>query len=146
MSNAGLRPEIAVEAPDGSCRGSPPARLGVGIAKPARFPSEETRSDSAFALLSLRSRNHAHSGFDGLPHPNPSPVPLGIKRSGRRGAPEPRHPSGALAIVIICYKMKHFRLMIILYRQIWDPTAHFNSEEDPFSSRNERRLRLAQAI
>jgi len=61
----------------------PRARLGVGIAKPARFPSEETRSDSAFALLSLGSRNHARSGFDGLSHPNSSPVPQGTKRSFR---------------------------------------------------------------
>ncbi len=37
-----------------------------------------------------------------------------------RSPPEPRHPSGALAIVIICYKIKHFRLMVILYWQIRD--------------------------
>jgi len=53
----------------------PPKRIGVGIPKPARFFSEETRSDSAFALLSFGSRNRARSGFDGLSHPNPSPVP-----------------------------------------------------------------------
>jgi len=77
-------PKLPIKAPDGSCRGSPPARLGVGIPRPARFSSEETRSDSAFALLSLGSRNHAHSSLDGLPHPSPSPVSHSIKRSGRR--------------------------------------------------------------
>ena len=41
-------------------------------------------------------------------------------------APEPRHPSAPLAIVIICYKIKHCRLMIILYRQIWDPSERFS--------------------
>jgi len=50
-------------------------KLGVWMAKHARFPSEETRSDSAFALLSLRSRNHARSGFDGLPHQTPRLFP-----------------------------------------------------------------------
>ncbi len=80
----GNTPDLLIESLNGSSRGSYPARLGTGIPKLARFPSEETRSDSAFALLSLGSRNHAHSGFDGLPHPSPSPVPPGIKRSGRR--------------------------------------------------------------
>src|SRR4030043_356103 len=51
-----------------------PQRLGYGIRQPARFPSEETRSASSFALLSLQSRNHARSVVHGLPHPHPSPL------------------------------------------------------------------------
>jgi hypothetical protein len=50
-----------------------PSRLGYGIRQPARFPSEETRSASSFALLSFQSRNHARSVVHGLPHPHPSP-------------------------------------------------------------------------
>src|SRR3990170_2190859 len=51
-----------------------PLRLGYGIRQPARFPSEETRSASSFALPSLQSRNHARSVVHGLPHPHPSPL------------------------------------------------------------------------
>src|SRR3990170_2013983 len=50
-----------------------PSRLGYGIRQPARFPSEETRSASSFALLSFQSRNRARSVVHGLPHPYPSP-------------------------------------------------------------------------
>ena len=48
-------------------------RLGYGIRQPARFPGEETRSASSFALLSFQSRNHARSVVHGLPHLHPSP-------------------------------------------------------------------------
>jgi len=41
--------------------------------QPARFPSEETRFASSFALLSLQSRNRARSVVHGLPRLNPSP-------------------------------------------------------------------------
>ena len=59
--------------------GTPP-RLGYGIRQPARFPSEETRFASSFALLSFQSRNHARSVVHGLPHPHPSPP--SIEKSG----------------------------------------------------------------
>ncbi|MGQ9671670.1 MAG: uroporphyrinogen decarboxylase family protein [Candidatus Aminicenantales bacterium] len=44
----------------------------------------------------------------------------GLKRSGRRGAPEPRHPSGALALMIISFNIKPSRLTRIPYRQFSD--------------------------
>lgn len=62
-------------SPVGFSPGSPLARLETVIPKPARFPSGETRSDSASALLSLRSRNPPRSGFDGLSHPSLFPFP-----------------------------------------------------------------------
>ncbi|MGQ9673691.1 MAG: hypothetical protein ACUVV5_11280, partial [Candidatus Aminicenantales bacterium] len=41
-----------------------------------------------------------------------------LKRSVRRGAPEPSHPSGALAFVLISWKIMRFCVMGIFYRQI----------------------------
>jgi hypothetical protein len=61
-----------------------PGEARVWVRQHARFPSEEPRSDSSFALLSFQSRNRARSVFDGLPRPRPSPLPP--------GAPEPRRP------------------------------------------------------
>jgi hypothetical protein len=58
----GLRPATKGAFPLGT-----PAALLAQISKLA--------SNSAFALLSFQSRNRARSGFDGLPHPTPSPLP-----------------------------------------------------------------------
>jgi len=66
---------LGPRTPGESVPSVPPVEARVWVRQPARFPSEETRFDSSFALLSLRSRNRARSVFDGLPRPTPSPLP-----------------------------------------------------------------------